>query len=504
MATARPHRLHGLVKTAVCRRLLNSSAFLATGYQMTIRTRFAPSPTGVLHLGSVRTALFCWLYARRHDGQFVLRIEDTDRERSSAQNVEAILDGMVWLGLDWDDGPIFQTQRFDRYAEVIDEWLADGRAYHCYCSKEELEQLRSRQKARGEKTRYNGRCRDNSAPRAGVSPVIRFRNPAAGEVVVEDQVRGRVVFQNSELDDLIIARSNGTPTYNFTVIVDDHDMAITHVIRGDDHLNNTPRQMNMLAALGAEPPSYAHLPMILGADGAKLSKRHGAVDIRDYRERGYLPAAMLNYLVRLGWSHGDQEIFSIADMIEHFDTADVNQSASAFNPEKLLWVNQQHIIAASADMLGLALVPYLEAAGLDPKDGPAPTDVVEGFRERAETLQQMAESARYCFADFDEIDAKAAKKHLRPVILEPLKEAADAFAALVVWGPEGIARIIEEVSGRHDINMGKLGQPIRVAVTGGSVSPPIDVTLGLVGQDRAVARLATAIAFIEQRVAASR
>jgi glutamyl-tRNA synthetase len=290
---------------------------------MTIRTRFAPSPTGVLHIGSVRTALFCWLYSRHHRGSFILRIEDTDRQRSTAENVEAILDGMSWLRLEADEGPFFQSERFARYAEVAQQWLDTGRAYRCYCSREELEALRSKQMAAGEKMRYDGRCREGRKPPEGIEPVIRFRNPLDGEVVVDDLVRGRVVFRNAELDDLIIVRSDGAPTYNFTVIVDDSDMRITHVIRGDDHLNNTPRQMNMLAALGASLPAYAHLPMILGPDGAKLSKRHGAVDVREYREQGYLPEALLNYLVRLGWSHGDQEVFGVEEMIRLFDIADV-------------------------------------------------------------------------------------------------------------------------------------------------------------------------------------
>lgn len=339
---------------------------------MTVRTRFAPSPTGVLHLGSVRTALFSWLYARRHGGQFILRIEDTDRERSTKENVDAILDGMVWLGLSADEGPFYQSQRFDRYREVTNQWLAKGKAYHCYCSKEELAELREQQMNAGDRVRYDGRCRDRTEVRDSIDPVVRFKNPLDGEVVVNDQVRGRVVFQNVQLDDLIIARSDGTPTYNFTVVIDDFDMGITHVIRGDDHLNNTPRQMNMIAALGADVPVYAHLPMILGQDGARLSKRHGAVDIREYRERGYLPEAMLNYLVRLGWSHGDQEIFSVEEMTKLFDIADINQSASAFNPEKLLWLNQQHIIDAPVERLGRELIPYLIAAGLDLGNGPVP------------------------------------------------------------------------------------------------------------------------------------
>lgn len=455
----------------------------------------------MLHLGSIRTALFSWLYARHSGGEFVLRIEDTDRERSTPENVDAIIDGMAWLGLDYDEGPYFQSERFDRYADVIEQWLASGIAYHCYCSKDELEAVRAGQMERGEKTRYNGACRNRTEPRPGVSPVVRFRNPDDGTVTVTDAVRGRVEFQNRELDDLIIARSDGTPTYNFSVVVDDHDMKISHVIRGDDHLNNTPRQMNMLSAMGAEPPCYAHLPMILGPDGAKLSKRHGAVDIRDYRSEGYLPSAMLNYLVRLGWSHGDTELFSLQEMIELFDVADVNQSASSFNPEKLLWVNQQHIKMLPATELGNAVRPYLEAIGLDPDDGPDLSQLAEGYRERATTLQELAASARYCFEDTGEIDAKSAKKHLRPVVLEPMRAALEQFQELSSWEREAINDVIESVAKQFDMNLGKLGQPIRVAVTGGPVSPPIDVTVWLVGQQRTVSRMASAIERIEARAA---
>src|SRR6202049_1131777 len=311
---------------------------------MTVRTRFAPSPTGLLHIGGLRTALFCWLYARRHAGQFVLRIEDTDLERSTPEAIQQILDGMEWAGLDHDEGPFYQTKRLDRYKDVIEELLASGKAYRCYCSKQELEQMRAQQIARGEKPRYDGRWRERTDSLPDVAPVVRFKNPLTGEVTVEDVVHGPVVFQNSELDDLIIARSDGTPTYNFCVVVDDMDMKMTHVIRGDDHLNNTPRQINMLRALGATPPAYAHVPMILGPDGAKLSKRHGAVSVLQYREDGYLPDALLNYLVRLGWSHGDQEVFTREEMIAAFDIHDVNKAASAFNPEKLLWLNQQHMV----------------------------------------------------------------------------------------------------------------------------------------------------------------
>ena len=468
-----------------------------------VRTRFAPSPTGVLHIGSVRTALFCWLYARHHNGQFVLRIEDTDKARSTTENVNAILDGMRWLALDADEGPVFQSDRMPRYREVADQWLESGHAYHCYCTREELDALRAEQMAAGQKTRYDGRCRDRCKVSPGIDPVVRFRNPVGGQVVVNDQVRGRVVFRNDELDDLIIVRSDGSPTYNFTVVVDDSDMGITHVIRGDDHLNNTPRQMNMFEALGVMPPVYAHLPMILGVDGAKLSKRHGAVDVREYRDQGYLPDALLNYLVRLGWSHGDQEVFTIDQMIQLFDIAEVNQSASAFNPEKLRWLNQQHIISTSADRLGALLLPFLERAGLDVSEGPDPASVAEGFQERAETLQQMMESALYCYEDFDGIDPAAAKKHLRPVVLEPLRTVFEMLKELPDWRAADIANAIQASADQYEIKMGKLGQPIRVAVTGGSVSPPIDVTVELIGRDRSLRRLKNAIEYVDVRATGS-
>lgn len=466
---------------------------------MSIRTRFAPSPTGVLHIGSIRTALFCWLYARHTDGKFILRIEDTDRERSTKENVQAILDGLAWLGLEPDEGPVFQTQRLDRYSEIVDQWLDAGTAYRCYCSREELDALRAAQMRDGKPVRYDGRCRDRKKPVQGAKSVVRFKNPTSGEVVVHDQVRGRVVFDNAQLDDLVIARSDGTPTYNFAVVVDDSDQRITHVIRGDDHLNNTPRQLNMFAALGVEAPVFAHLPMILAPDGSKLSKRHGAVDIREYRKQGYLPEALLNYLVRLGWSHGDQEIFSVEEMIRLFDVEAVNQSASTFNPEKLLWLNQQHIIAAPAEDIGRQLIPYLLDAELDLADGPDPVAVATGFRERAQTLVSMAASARYCYEDFEEVDANAAKKHLRPVILEPLQEVRKRLAELVDWSKTAIVAAVEQVAASYELKLGKLGQPIRVAVTGTSVSPPIDVTLELIGRDRVIRRLDNAIRLIEAR-----
>ena len=470
---------------------------------MTVRTRFAPSPTGVLHIGSVRTALFCWLFARHHDGEFVLRIEDTDRERSTQESVDTILDGMAWLGLDADEGPYYQTRRFDRYREVLDDWLATGKAYRCYCTREELDALREAQMQRGEKPRYDGRYRDITEPRDGVDPVIRFRNPLDGDVVVNDAVKGVVTFANAELDDLIIARSDGTPTYNFTVVVDDADMGITHVIRGDDHLNNTPRQMNMLAALNAPIPAYAHLPMILGEDGAKLSKRHGAVNVLEYRDRGYLPSAMLNYLVRLGWSHGDQELFDEAELVRLFDLDGVNKAASAFNASKLDWINQQHIQSASP---AASLVPLLAAqyasAGIDTSDGPALDAVIEAYRERATTLSEMALATRYCFEDFEDFDPGSAKKHLRPVALDALKSVRGKLAGLDDWEAASLGTAVQDTAEELELGMGKVGQPVRVAVTGASMSPSLDATLALVGRDRALARLDKAIAFVEARAAA--
>lgn len=466
---------------------------------MSVCTRFAPSPTGVLHIGSVRTAYFCWLYARHNGGKMLLRIEDTDRERSTKENVDAIVDGLDWLGIDADDEIVFQSDRTDRYLEVIKRWLQAGSAYHCYCSKEELAVLRARQMASGEKTRYNGRCRDRSDAVAGIKPVVRFRNPIDGVVIVNDLVRGKVEFQNAELDDLIIARSDGSPTYNFCVVVDDLDMKITHVIRGDDHLNNTPRQLNMLKALGAEPPLYAHIPMILGPDGGKLSKRHGAVDVREYRRLGYLPEALLNYLVRLGWSHGDQEIFTQQELISLFDIVDVNASASTFNPEKLLWVNRQYIASMPAADIGSRLRPYMTAAGYAAETGPDPALVADAFRERASTLLEMAESARFCYEDFDCIEPDAAKSHLRPVILPALRQFRSRLADIEPWSRAAIGQALSDCAETQGLSMGKLGQPVRVAVTGKAVSPPIDLTLELVGKERAIRRLDAGIEYVTRR-----
>ena len=466
-----------------------------------MKTRFAPSPTGYLHIGGARTALFSWLYARKHGGKFVLRIEDTDRERSTTESVNAILEGMTWLGLEYDEGPFYQTERFDRYDEVIQQLLDNGHAYKCYCSKEKLEKTRALQMAKKEKPRYDGHCRHLKQPVEDVEPVIRFRNPTDGFVVIDDAIKGKVVVQNEELDDLIIARSDGTPTYNLTVIVDDLDMGISHVIRGDDHLNNTPRQINMLKALGAELPKYAHAPMILGSDGKRLSKRHGAVSVMQYREEGYLPEALLNYLVRLGWSHGDQEIFSLDELIELFDVGSVNSAASAFNPEKLLWLNQQYIKNSDPEHIAHHLSWHLGKLGIDPSEGPDILEVIKVQQDRAKTLVEMAQGCECFYKEFDEFDPAAAKKHLRPVVQEPIQALRDKIDALTDWTAEAIHQAITDTADQFELKMGKIGMPLRVAVTGGGVSPSIDVTMALIGKERCLRGIDKALKYIEERAA---
>ena len=460
---------------------------------MIVRTRFAPSPTGFLHIGGLRTALFCWLYARRHSGQFILRIEDTDLERSTEAAIQQILDGMEWAGLIQDEGPFFQTKRFDRYKEVIEEMLAEGTAYRCYCTKEELEQMRAQQTARGEKPRYDGRWRERTDSLPGAPFVVRFKNPLTGEVVVDDVVHGPVVFQNTELDDLIIARSDATPTYNFCVVVDDMDMQITHVIRGDDHLNNTPRQLNMLLALGAKAPVYAHLPMILGSDGAKLSKRHGAVSVLQYRDDGFLPEAVLNYLARLGWSHGDQEIFTIEEMIRLFDITDVNKSASAFNFEKLAWLNQQHMMRVPAARIVPVLRWHLDREGIQGGNDAQLEQIVLVQRERAKTVREMALNSVFFFQAPTTYDEKAVRKHITAEALTLLSDASQELAQLQDWSAAAIHQLISSFSAARGISLGKLAQPMRLAVCGGTVSPPIDATLAILGKPESQSRLARAL-----------
>lgn len=468
-----------------------------------MRTRFAPSPTGYLHIGGARTALYSWLAARKNGGEFVLRIEDTDRERSTEESVQAILDGMAWLGMDYDEGPIYQTDRFDRYQELVQKLLDEGKAYHCYCSKDELETMREAQMAAGENARYDGRWRDSDAtPPEGVEPVVRFKNPLDGDVVFNDLIRGEIRVANAELDDLIIARADGTPTYNFTVVVDDIEMGISLVVRGDDHINNTPRQINIMQALGYEPPKFAHVPMILGPDGSRLSKRHGALNVMLYREYGYLREALLNYLVRLGWSHGDQEIFSLEEMIALFNIEDVNKAPSAINVEKLDWLNQHYIRELPTDYVASELAYQLDRLGIDYSNGPKLEDMVPVLGDRAKTLVEMAEATRMFFEDFDEFAPNAAKKHLRGVAKEPMEAALKALEALDDWKAGPLHALVNQVAEDLGLGMGKVGMPLRVAVSGTGMSPSLDVTLEWVGKERTLERVKKGIAFIDARLAA--
>jgi glutamyl-tRNA synthetase len=465
----------------------------------TVRTRFAPSPTGYLHVGSARTAMYCWLYARKNQGKFILRIEDTDIERSTVASVEAILDSMDWLELHYDEGPYYQTKRFDRYKEVVQQLLAEDKAYRCYCSKERLEELRAHQTATQQKPRYDGHCRNLIDTSPDKPHVVRFCNPLDGEVIVDDQVFGPVVFKNTELDDLIIARTDGTPTYNFTVVVDDLDMKITHVIRGDDHLNNTPRQINILQALGAQLPIYAHIPMILGSDGKRLSKRHGAVSVMLYRDEGYLPEALLNYLIRLGWSHGDQEIFSIQEMIDLFDIKDVNKAPAAFDPQKLLWLNQHYLKTSDPVKVGEHLRWQMENLGLSTESGPSLAELVTLQCDRAKTLKEMAERSRFFYEDIPmpQHIALAAQQFI-PALISPFQVFRKALANLADWSSEAIHKALVETAEQYSLSLGKLAQPVRIAVTGGTVSPPIDGTVRLLGKEKTLIRLDRAIAFMQE------
>ncbi|MDG2536564.1 glutamate--tRNA ligase [Dyella jiangningensis] len=462
---------------------------------MTVRTRFAPSPTGFLHIGGARTALYCWLEARRRGGQFVLRIEDTDRERSTEAAVQAILDGMSWLGLHHDEGPIYQTARLERYKQVADELLKAGNAYYAYESKDEIEAMRNEAMAKGEKPRYNGYYRDRNEPyRDDPNRVIRFKNPLEGSVVFDDKVKGRVEWSNAELDDLVIFRSDGWPTYNFAVVVDDIDMGITEVIRGDDHVNNTPRQINIYKALGAPVPEFAHLPMILGPDGQKLSKRHGAVSVMQYRDDGFLPHALLNYLVRLGWSHGDQEIFSEEEMIRLFDISDVNKAASRFDVTKLSWLNQHYLKTEEPGAIAPEFEWHLTQAGIDFSTWPKPADVIVALRDRVQTLKEMAERAKIWYGPIVEWDEKAVAKHLKNDSAIAVLEAAKALLADAEWKPEPIHGVIEQIASKLELGMGKIAQPLRVAMTGTQVSPSIDHTIYLAGREVALKRIDDAIA----------
>ncbi|MCD9031381.1 glutamate--tRNA ligase [Luteimonas sp. Y-2-2-4F] len=464
---------------------------------MTVRTRFAPSPTGYLHIGGARTALYCWLAARRAGGRFVLRIEDTDRERSTQAAIDAILEAMDWLGLDYDEGPVYQTSRVDRYREAAERLVADGQAYYAYESKAELDAMREAAMARGDKPRYDGAYRERGAPcRDDPNRVIRLKNPVDGTVAWDDLVKGRIEIANAELDDLVIFRPDGYPTYNFAVVVDDLDMGITDVVRGDDHVNNTPRQINIYRALGAEPPRFAHLPMILDEHGAKLSKRTGAADVMQYREAGYLPHALLNYLVRLGWSHGDQEIFSIEEMTALFDLADVNAKASRLDPAKLGWLNQQYLKTDAPEDVARHLAWHLERAGYDLARGPAPADVVLALRDRVQTLADMAERAAVWYRPLAEYDDKAVAKHLKAEARAPLADARARLAALPDWSAEAANEALQATAAALALGMGKVAQPMRVAITGTQVSPDIGHTVYLAGREQALARIDAALARI--------
>ncbi|MDD9869306.1 MAG: glutamate--tRNA ligase [Gammaproteobacteria bacterium] len=456
---------------------------------MKVRTRFAPSPTGVLHAGSVRTALFAWLYARHHDGAFVLRIEDTDNERSSKESADAICDGLAWLGLDWDEGPFYQSRRMARYAEVIARLLDEGKAYHCYCTRDELDALRREQLAKGVKPRYDGRCREGRAPRAGVEPVVRFKNPQEGAVVFRDHVHGDVETANGELDDLVIARADGAPTYNLTVVVDDMDMAITHVIRGDDHLSNTPRQINIFRALGATPPDYAHVPLILDQQGARLSKRTGAPGVAQYREQGYLPAALLNCLVRLGWAHGDQEVFSLDEMVECFNFGGLNASAAAFDPAKLDWLNGHYLAQTPPESLADDLAARLRSLGCDPAQGPALEAVAEAMKSRHPTLQAMAQGMVFLYKDEITYDAAAARKHATDDARSYLSRLLTALETVAQWRGDALKQTLSETLKDLNIPMGKLGKPLRYALTAGAPGPDISLVMEWLGKDRCLARI---------------
>ncbi len=464
-----------------------------------VRTRFAPSPTGFLHIGGARTALFAWAFARHFQGTFILRIEDTDLERSTPEAVQAILDGMKWLDLAPDEGPFFQTHRMDRYREVIGRMLAEGTAYHCWSSPEELDAMREAQRAQGLKPRYDGRWRPENAkgrtPPEGVQPVVRFRNPDGGAVVWDDLVKGVISISNDELDDLVIARSDGTPTYNFCVVVDDLDMRITHVIRGDDHVNNTPRQINILKALGATPPRYGHVPMIHGDDGQKLSKRHGAVSVMQYDEDGYLPEAVINYLSRLGWSHGDDEVFSRAQLVEWFDGSHLSNSPSQFDTGKLRWLNQQYLKHSDDAWLAAAIRPRLihsgvHAVALAGAGAPDLAAACALLKDRAATLNELAELAHMFYAD-----PKPRAEELAAHLTAAARPALDALAVLLKdtdWTREGIAAALKQVLSAHGLKMPQLAIPVRLLVFGLAQTPSVDACLALLAREQVIERLLAA------------
>ncbi len=465
-----------------------------------VRTRFAPSPTGYLHIGGARTALFNYLFARHHGGKFILRIEDTDRERSTPEAIQAILEAMKWLELDHDEGPYYQTERYPLYKEKVQELLAQGKAYRCVCTPEKLVAMRQEAQRAKLKPMYDGTCRQRPPVIGSGQPyAVRFRSPDEGTTVVKDAVKGDVVFDNRELDDLIIARSDGTPTYNFCVVVDDIDMRITHIIRGDDHLANTPRQIQLYEAFGHPLPQFAHVPLILGTDKARLSKRHGATSVTAYRDMGYLPEAVVNYLVRLGWSHGDQEIFSRTELIENFSLENVGKSAGVFNPEKFLWLNSHYLKSKSLTQLAADVMPFIAAKGYAlPPDGPWLEKMVATLRERAKTLAELVESAHYYLTDDISLDEKAAKKFLTPEAGEPLKSLIGRLSTLNDFDEAGIEREFTATLQEQGIPMGKLAQPVRVALTGSTMSPGIHDVIAVLGKERTLKRLQSALQYMQK------
>jgi glutamyl-tRNA synthetase len=469
---------------------------------MEIRTRFAPSPTGYLHVGGARTALYSWLYAKHNNGKFVLRIEDTDRERSTQPAIDAIIESMKWTGLNWDEGPFYQTKRFDRYNQVIDEMLEKGLAYKCYCTKERLEEVREEQQRAGVKPRYDGHCREDHSEHSPDEPYcIRFKNPKTGKVGFHDKIRGYIEFDNEELDDLVIRRTDGTPTYNFCVVIDDWDMGITHVIRGEDHINNTPRQINIYKALGAPVPEFAHVSMILGDDGTKLSKRHGAVSVMQYRDDGYLPEALINYLVRLGWGHGNQEIFTLDEMIEFFSLEAISKSASAFNTEKLLWVNSQYMKSLPPERVAEELKWHMDNQKIDISKGPSLTDLVLAQRERCKTLKEMAEVSRYFYEEYEDYEPKAAKKWFKDNSVEALERSMANLVNVTDWDVENIEKAFKSVAEDMQVGLGKVGMPLRLAITGCGVSPEMGITMKLVGKERSISRIQKTITYLKAKKA---
>lgn len=457
--------------------------------KQSIRTRFAPSPTGFLHIGGARTALFAFAFARKNNGQFILRVEDTDILRSTQESVDSIIDAMHWLGLDYDEGPFYQTKRMDRYKEVVQQLLDKGHAYHCYCSKDELDKMRETQKAQGLKPKYDRRCLHNKIHKEGLLPVVRFKNPDAGAVVWDDMVKGEISFSNQELDDLIIARSDGTPTYNFCVVVDDLDMQITHVIRGDDHVNNTPRQINIFKALGADVPTYAHTPMILRDDGQKMSKRHDAVSVMQYKDMGILPQALLNYLAKLCWGHGDDEIFSLEQFIEWFDLTHVSGSPARFDMKKLYWVNAEHIKQLSSIELALLLKPLLENKGVEFNPGtPQLADVIDLLKTRVDNLNSLAGECVY-FYQIVPAQNEDVIKILTPEALEIVGKFAEVIANLEVWSLDVIKSSIKEFCVAQNIKMPQLGMPLRLKLCGTTHTPSFDAIVYLLGRKEVLARL---------------